>query len=438
MKLSIQQTKFLDEIEDQSSEINELIVAGGSGTGKSIVCMYYVIKMCLKYPGAVIAVCRSEATRLKRATMDTFREVCQLQGLKDTIHYRYREQMNDIIFQNGSKILLVNVDYRPSDPNYQYLRGYQFTSVYCDEASEVSLTAWNALKTRIRWKLDEFGIKPKIFGSCNPNKQWLYSEFYKPWKEGKLADNRYFLNILASDNKYQSESYWKILQQGTPEHIEVYWKGNWEADTTGELIVYDKMLELPNNTWVKEVPNSKYYITADIALQGSDKAVIYVWKGLHLIEKKVFEKSSIDDIRRTIINFKNKYKIANANIVLDSDGVGNGLPQEFQVKGFVNNSRALGDENYRNLKTQCYYKLAEAINDGRMLIDKTIFSTKEWEDLLQELEQVKSDIPANGKLTIISKDQVKGNIGRSPDYADALMMRMYFQLNKNNGVYSFV
>lgn len=432
MKLSKLQTQFIDEIENQNSEINELIVAGGSGTGKSIVCMYYVIKMALKYNGAVIAVCRSEATRLKRATMDTFREVCKIQGLVDNVHYRYREQMNDITFQNGSKILLVNVDYRPSDPNYEYLRGYQFTAVYCDEASEISLTAWNALKLRIRWKLDDFGIKPKIFGSCNPNKQWLYSEFYKPWKEGKLSSNRYFLNILASDNKFQSESYWKILQQGSPQHIEVYWKGNWEADTSNELIEYEKILELPTNSWVKESNNNTYYITADIALQGSDKAVIYVWKGLHLIDKKVFEKSSIDDIRRTIVTFKNKYKVSSLNIILDSDGVGNGLPREFNVEGFVNNASPLNGENYKNLKTQCYYKLAQLINEGSILIDKGLFTDKEWEDLLQELQQVKSDLHQNGKLTIINKEKVKSNIGRSPDYADALMMRMYFEIQPKN------
>lgn len=437
MELPFKQTKFIDEIEDQTSDINELILAGGSGTGKSLVCMYYVIKMCLKYDGAVVALVRSEATRLKRATMDTFREVCKIQNLIDGEHYRYRENMNDILFPNGSKILLVNVDYRPSDPNYQYLRGYQFTSVYCDEASEISLEAWKALKLRIRWKLDEFGIKAKIFGSCNPNKGWLYNEFYKANKEGLLLPNRYFDTLLPEDNPFQSKEYWKILQEGTPQQIEIYWKGNWEADTEGELIDYDKIIELPNNTWVREDKNKQYYITADIALQGSDKAVIILWYGFEIIGMKVYSKSSIQDIQQTINQYKNKYKIPSNNIILDSDGVGNGLPDLFKVKGFVNNSKALNDENYFNLKTQCYYILAKYINDGAILINDGVFTTKQWEELVVELGQVKSDLPKSGKLTIISKDKVKGNIGRSPDYADAIMMRMWFTLNKNTGIYAF-
>lgn len=40
---------------------------------------------------------------------------------------------------------------------------------------------------------------------------------------------------------------------------------------------------------------------------------------------------------------------------------------------------------------------------------------------------VKRDkIDSDGKLQIISKETVKASIGRSPDYSDALMMRMYF------------
>jgi len=45
----------------------------------------------------------------------------------------------------------------------------------------------------------------------------------------------------------------------------------------------------------------------------------------------------------------------------------------------------------------------------------------------KELEQVKRDkIDSDGKLQLLSKEKVKESIGRSPDYSDALMMRMYF------------
>jgi len=36
----------------------------------------------------------------------------------------------------------------------------------------------------------------------------------------------------------------------------------------------------------------------------------------------------------------------------------------------------------------------------------------------------------DGKLSIIKKDDIKSKIGRSPDYSDAIMMRMYYELDK--------
>jgi hypothetical protein len=49
------------------------------------------------------------------------------------------------------------------------------------------------------------------------------------------------------------------------------------------------------------------------------------------------------------------------------------------------------------------------------------------DELSKELEQVKRDkIDSDGKLRLLSKEDVKKLIGRSPDYSDALMMRMYF------------
>ena len=45
------------------------------------------------------------------------------------------------------------------------------------------------------------------------------------------------------------------------------------------------------------------------------------------------------------------------------------------------------------------------------------------------------DADKDNKLQIIPKDTVKAILGRSPDYADALAMRMYYEIDKNVGRY---
>ncbi|MEB5184795.1 hypothetical protein RXV03_28080, partial [Pseudomonas aeruginosa] len=51
--------------------------------------------------------------------------------------------------------------------------------------------------------------------------------------------------------------------------------------------------------------------------------------------------------------------------------------------------------------------------------------------LVEELEQIRQiDIDKEGKIKIMPKEDIKERIGRSPDYSDAMMMRMYFTINQ--------
>jgi hypothetical protein len=49
----------------------------------------------------------------------------------------------------------------------------------------------------------------------------------------------------------------------------------------------------------------------------------------------------------------------------------------------------------------------------------------------EDLEQIKGrDMEKGGKLKVIAKDEIKEHLGRSPDLADAPMMRRLFELDK--------
>ena len=114
--------------------------------------------------------------------------------------------------------------------------------------------------------------------------------------------------------------------------------------------------------------------------------------------------------------------------------MGGGVKDYLRCKGFVNNSRALKNENYQNLKTQCYYKLADLINKGQIGISCSDVNVKNY--IIEECEQVRTkDADKDNRLQIIPKDTVKGILGRSPDYSDALAMRMFYEIDNNFGKY---
>ena len=73
-------------------------------------------------------------------------------------------------------------------------------------------------------------------------------------------------------------------------------------------------------------------------------------------------------------------------------------------------------------------KLADLVNEGKISIKCDIGIRKL---IIEDLEQIKrKDADKDGKLAVTPKEDIKENIGRSPDFGDALMMRMLFEVRQ--------
>ena len=88
--------------------------------------------------------------------------------------------------------------------------------------------------------------------------------------------------------------------------------------------------------------------------------VIMVQPQQEIIDTYSSDYTSITDIQDVIKGFKAKYRVPNSNIIADEDGVGGGVVDTLNIKGFVNGSKAV-NENYNRLKDECGYKLSEKI-----------------------------------------------------------------------------
>lgn len=96
----------------------------------------------------------------------------------------------------------------------------------------------------------------------------------------------------------------------------------------------------------------------------------------------------------------------------------------------MNNSKALHDQNFMNLKTQCYIKLSDLFKSGEISLN--IVNPDLLDTLTQELLTIKyKKIDQDTKVQITSKDEQKKILGRSPDISDALMMRMIYEIKNN-------
>ena len=426
MELSIKQTTALDLLEDKST--NEILFGGGAGGGKTALGCYWQLKQRLKYPNTRGLIGRAVLKTLKETTLVSFFQIAKMQGLEANKHFKFNAQSSTIEFPNGSTILLKDLYSYPSDPNFDELGSLEITDAFIDEANQVDDKARNIIKSRIRFQLDQNDLVPKILYTCNPAKNWTYSEFYKPQQENTISKNKRFITSLIDDNPYISKHYKENLLTLDSVSKERLLFGNWEyLDDPAQLIDYDKILDSFTNTFV---PIGDAFITCDVARFGNDSTVIGIWSGFR-VRLYQFNGKSVVEVAELIKNFALEHKVPSSNIVCDEDGVGGGVVDILRCKGFVNNSSPLENpitrqkENFDNLKSQCYFKLADLVNNAEVYIQA---DGKQKQTIIQELEQVKQKSVDNDmKKGVIPKDKVKAAIGRSPDFSDCLAMRMFFE-----------
>ena len=439
MKINFTPTKkqhqafqYLDD--DQTTEI---LYGGAAGGGKSYLGCAWVIINALRYPGTRWLIGRSKLTNLKSTTLKTFFDICKKWKIKEGENFKYNSQQNLITLTNGSEIFLKDLMLYPSDPEFDSLGSLEITGAFVDEVNQCTKLAVEVLQSRIRYRIDEYNLIPKIYMSCNPSKNWVYNEFYKPFIENSLPEFRKFIPALLGDNRHVSKHYKEQLMKMNNASRERLLNGNWDYDDDpAYMFSIDDLRDVFQNTHVK---SNKKYISIDVARKGKDLTTIFVWDGLRVIDLKIIDKATLDIQKNQIVEMKNKYSIRNSNIVIDEDGVGGGLVDMIPgSKGFVNNSRPFKGENFVNLKSQCYFKLEDIIKSGEMYVSPDVaskmFKGKTIQELIiEELSIMKQkNIDSDGKLSVISKKQIKDMLGRSPDFADALMLRMYFEFRMSN------
>ena len=434
IKLTKRQTIAWDYLMDNTT--NELVFGGSAGGGKSMLASLWLMTMCLKYPGIRTLLGRTTLSSLKQTSLNTLFEVLKMGGMEADKHYTYNGQSNTITFNNKSEIILKDLEAKPSDPNFDSLAGIEITCAVIEEASQVTRMAYNIVKSRLRFKLNEHNLIGKILMTTNPSQGFIKSEFYIPYVEERLPNNIKFIPSLPNDNPHLPQSYLDMLNSLPQEQRKRLLMGDWnyneEIDSLFDFdsIATSSFKHAPN-------PSDKKYICIDVARFGGDSTVISIWVGLTIVEIIKYNKIDGDTLYNHIKDLISKHGIHPSQVIADSDGVGGFLVDRLRCTSFVNNSRPLHEQNFTNLKSQCFVKLSDLIKEGKISIN--ILDPSTVDELTQQLLAIKlKDVEKDGKVGVIGKDVMKKMLGVSPDIADSIMLRMFYEVKnlKSTGRYS--
>lgn len=420
------------------NETEEILYGGAKYGAKSNTGCNLIFGDALIYPETRYFIARESLTDLRRYTIPSIYEVFDLWNLDPHKYMKYNGQDNYFLLNNKSVVEFIDASYSPSDHEWHRFGSRQYTRGWCEEIGDMHPAAISNLFLTVgRWKNREYNLPKKLLLTCNPHKGYGYQQFYKPFKNGTLEKRRKFIVALPSDNKSGDPEYIKsLINNPNKNERERLAFGNWEYDDDpSALLDYEKICDIFTNA---HVPEGRKCVTADIARLGGDRIVIILWSGMRGVVI-AYDKEKLPVTLQRIEAARMRLSAGKSDVLVDADGMGSSIEDFGGFKGFINNSRPLPDpkkpvdgngkvvsENFDNLKSQCGFRMAEIINANGLYLE-----CEDWMKplIIEELEQVKQkELDSDLKKGLMPKDKVKEAIGRSPDFWDAILMRIWFEL----------
>lgn len=456
-KLQLSETQSLSFQILDDPQYTDVLFGGSAGGAKSFFVCLWAVMECRNYPGIAIGLGRKELKRLKRTTLITLlSKVHPAMGIHDW-DYKYNAQEGYIEYINGSKIILIDMAWQPSDPDYDKFGSLELTHVIVEEAGENLKKAVDVLGSRRNRMLNkEYGIVGKMVMTCNPTQNFLRQEYYKPyeelgmgrmqkWERGEIIDPkdgkrkvgyRAFVRSSVYDNPFVDDNYIETLKNLDVQERKRLLDGDWnyadDDDTLFPSLLMDRATvydyQLPEI--VPGVFNK--FIGVDVADKGKDETIATLIVDGVIVTQKVLDVSKEFDEGETKKNTEKplsylyaleliKFAQQNGftanlakNIAIEGNGVGVGMRDQMKRSGwFITLYEATSKE-----RSYGYYNFSKTdMDSGAIRIIHGLDDGELRRQLAAHTYEMIDQVPH-----VVKKDKLKVLLGRSPDQADSAMI----------------
>lgn len=205
-----------------------------------------------------------------------------------------------------------------------------------------------------------------------------------------------------------------------------------EFPTQGsDAVIALAAVERSTMSWKRTAPAplAELYIGVDVGRYGSDPSVAQPVRGDHAYDPRELFKADGPTVALMVIEYAKELRISDEQIYVVVDGIGVGasvvdalkysepVQDGWMVIVDLNVGEAPDDENHERLRDQLWFSCSDWIKDGGKMPDH--------DDLTRELLCATYSFTVRNRKKVMSKDQMRLILGRSPDYADALCLATY-------------
>lgn len=180
---------------------------GGFGSGKTFVGSLRGLTYALKWAGCKGLVGAASQDLLDGTTKQKYLEHMENIGLKEGVHWNYKDRKQTIEFINGSQIRFKTLS------DWSQFRSTEFTWIEIEEASLIDEKTFKELMARIR-ETKRYGWENyhrSMFLHTNPQgaRGWMYKFFHNP--KTKIKSYRAYI-AASKENHHLGENYVSNLE----------------------------------------------------------------------------------------------------------------------------------------------------------------------------------------------------------------------------------
>lgn len=258
------------------------------------------------------------------------------------------------------------------------------------------------------------------------------------------ADVSENIKLISTDASYIAN----LAQQDEEQRMRDL-EANWNWKAVGDDMVKMEDLEAIFNN-AQQLDDNVDRVSADIAFTGGDNAVLWRWKGRHIVDLEVLRVDSKTLV--SIIQTKlREWGVEERNFTYDLQGIGQYLKGYFPDAVPFNNQAApvaldrKEEEGikylYKDLKSQCAFMLYKDIKEKTISIESSLldrkFSGNGFKNLplrqilMKERKSLRRDEQGNDRgFKLLPKKMAKKIVGHSPDFWESLCYVEIFRLTK--------
>lgn len=454
LKLKPKQRHVLDVINDYP-EIDEIVLIGPTGVGKSALAAHVFISMCDKFDMTQIFVWRKNFGTARKTIWRTYKKMLTDMNMIEEKDYHLNEGSLLIEFPNKSVITFAQAD-ASTDKDQNKIKGLDITASQIEEANEMVEDAVEMVMSR-KGRANQNGQPSINILTMNPNNGWTKSRYYDKWKKDELPSNVMVIEFTLEDSWQTQQDIDSLLRSKAQWWIERYLRNNWNYQDEDHSLISSYLWEKASIFRLPElerddsgnviIKNSRVrfdkVIGVDISDAGADATVISLieygvltdQRELKLPELQYGKDSETDARPRGYLLAQQLIAYAESKgftkgqarqISLEVNGVGTSMRDSMKLLGwFVDEYTATGKSRNETL-----LNMRRALDEGEVQVLQKESYRGHDDELWREIAAHDTDM-VDGVEKVTKKDKIKELLGRSPDYADSfsIAVRMHSKLH---------